>query len=1044
MRAWSVIVKNASVFVSLAGALAAACGTKPAPSVANSLAPESKPVEVPEMVEGVHWQLLPESINPDVDELSADGTRELIREGVRLRDWPDGTLELAPEVFPTGEVDPLPLPAHLGGGYLFSSETSGETYVWRAKTWIGTATPVVALSERVEHIVPGFDRLYVQLTHTNELAAVDLDTGRLTDLGPLPRSYSYPALAFADAWFGAVVTDVRGLLVSFDAGANWYPLDIPAESINLEADDGAILIHVTPETLRLTPDGELEQLRSAGAEASFRSYNDKTLGLSEDVHKPSDAERHGYLLPLGPRPLKQAVLYGWPLNKQEAVVASHGSLGKVRLKDGKLLSYTPEAYAGSEPCRAVKLGMGIGFVCSEPGHGTTIYAFAAPLSLNPIASFALERHVVPSGNGRLVVRGGCEDDDESDDGSRLYCIVGPDGPVRDVRVRGDLGAERVVALDDGRVVVLIPPRLGTAGRLNLIDDDIVSHELKLPETTESLNQLLEAGLWLDGVQQMSKNSLGTWVVSAATYVGVAIDLDGTVRLPKSASQERGDLGRTTLSGRFALEVSASGVGWQTHDFGVNWQRFELPRVLEPLSPNRMNRETGKHPVVGCSAVGCSYEPWLKIGYSVDDDHERQDDEKQQKEETERSELEGPPESAMPKRVALTPPAFADWHLECFATGEQDEVRGELSRRLEREASARPRSGFSTGYSGTLRSSSVDADIDSGAYRPFWGVPGPRRTQSKLLLDMGMEKPFEFHSYSWGDPGDAWTNTSGWLVRVATRFGPDPLWSTAATKTPWPDWIKAARLFGSDRADRYSTEWTLNLDVDETSGVLWVANRGNSELHVVEPNRAIVSVNGVSAPKPSSVAKVRDRLFVATREGGRLNVHTLTDGSFEEVARFPVGQGARASLIRTTDGERLGVLVHSMRGDWFVYPLDEELRPSDAIKVTREQLNAAPTACTDDDEGWLIGEELPLSRLSPGSSPNVLALGQPFERWRTRQVTAKVVVTEDSVCVTQLAAETSGDPNRTSGARTPVPNQARIPLTLTDRVRNRQIGFRCSP
>ncbi len=1032
---------RAVVFVVLACGAGPACTNKTATpkAAANPEPATTVDIEVPTMVEGVIWQLLPESVNPDVDELSSDGTRQLIREGMRVQDWPDGTLELAPEVFPTGEVAPLPLPQHLGGGYLFSSEISGETSIWRSKTWVGPPTPVATLTERVERLVPGFDRLYVQLAHTNELAAFDLESGKLVDLGPLPSSYSYSSLAFADAWFGAVVTDVQGLLVSFDAGANWHPLDVSAESIQLQAEDGDILIHAQPETLRLSRTGEMDQVRAAAAEDAFRHYNDRQLGLSAEQGPSERPKRLGYALPLGPRPLKEAVLYGWPIDADQAVVATHGNLGIVRLSDGKLLSHVPEAYAGSEPCHAVRLGKGVGFICTEPGHGTKVHAFRRPLALSPVAAFSHQRHVVPSGNGLMVVRGSCEDEDDVEEDSRLYCVVGAQGPEREVRVRGDLGAERVVALDDGRVVVLIPPRLGSAGRLSLIADDVTSHELVLPKTTDSLTQLLEAGLWLDGVQQMSASSLGTWVVSASTYIGVAVDLDGRVRLPESANEERGDLGRTTIAGRFALEISASGIGWQTHDFGVNWQRFELPRILEPLSPSRLNRETGRHPVVGCSAVGCSYDPWLKIGYSA---NEVTDDDQAEQERLEQ--LEGPPETKMPERVALTPPAFADWHLECFATGEVNTAQGELRRELDLEANARPRSGYTSGYNSTLLSSTTNADIDSGAYLPFWGIPGPRKPQSKLLLDMGMEKPFEFHAYSWGDPGEAWNSTSGWLVRVATRFGGVPLWSTAATKTPWPDWVQAARLFGSDRADRYSSEWLLHLDADETSGVMWVTNRGNSELHVLEANRAIVSINGVNAPKPSSVARVHERLYVGMREGNRLDVHALADGQFEQVAKFPVGQGARAELIRTTDEERLGVFVHSMRGDWYVYPLDDALRPGAAIKLTRGELNAAPRSCTEDAEGWLVRATLPLSRLGPDSSPNTLALAEPYDRWRTRQVTAKVIVTEDNYCVSELAADTHGNRNRVRGERASVPNQASIPMTLTDRIGNQQLAFRCSP
>jgi hypothetical protein len=66
-------------------------------------------------------------------------------------------------------------------------------------------------------------------------------------------------------------------------------------------------------------------------------------------------------------------------------------------------------------------------------------------------------------------------------------------------VRGDLGSERVVALADGRVAVIVPPRLGAAGFLSLLDqgghEQRIALKLKVPESGV---HLFEKGLWLDG------------------------------------------------------------------------------------------------------------------------------------------------------------------------------------------------------------------------------------------------------------------------------------------------------------------------------------------------------------------------------------------------------------------------------------------------------------------------------------------------------------------------------------------------------------------
>src|SRR5690606_36557389 len=109
--------------------------------------------------------------------------------------------------------------------------------------------------------------------------------------------------------------------------------------------------------------------------------------------------------------------------------------------------------------------------------------------------------------------------------SQPYCIVGERGPLRDLRVQGDVGVERVVALSDGRVAVLIPPRTGGAGKLHLIGAGVEEVDLKLPKDSEDA---LSAGLWAAGVTQVDEKHLGTWLVSDAGYMGLRIGLNGSV------------------------------------------------------------------------------------------------------------------------------------------------------------------------------------------------------------------------------------------------------------------------------------------------------------------------------------------------------------------------------------------------------------------------------------------------------------------------------------------------------------------------------------
>jgi hypothetical protein len=986
----------------------------------------------PNWVGNPRWRLLPESIEPDVDDMGPDGVRRLIRDGIRVLDWPDGALEIAAQVFPTAEITPFGLPERLGGGYLFTSEVSGETAIWRAPTWTANAVPVATLTERVERLVPGFDRLYVQLAQTYELAAFDLGRAVLTDLGPLPASHSYRSLAFADDWFGAVHTDVRGLLATFDAGATWYPVDAPSSnSAELSAADGTITLQTSSGELRLTRQGELEQSDSMGLEHAFAQHND-ALELGADADASSSSTRAAYAQPLGPRPVRQAVLHGWPLDDDRAVVASHGNLGLVELNSGRIVAITERAYAGGEPCRGVKLGPGIGFICSEPGLGTSVFRFDPPLAMTAVTHFAEERAITPSDNGLLTVRGGCDAVGASEvlDG-RNYCVIGKTGRGREVRVEGDVGAERVVALRSGAIAVLTPPRFGGQGKLSLIGDELVELPLRHPKTTKSLAQLLSHGLWLNALTQTADDQIATWVTSGSSYVGVHIALDGRVTLPKQADDERGDLARAALSGAFALEISASGVGWQSRDYGFHWQQLSLPRVLDPLTPTRLTQPALTHPTVGCSAVGCNYDPWLLIGYA-----------------TEPSPAEAGAESAnseaeAPKRVSLTTPAYDDWRMNCFATGKRHQLTAAAREGIEQLAVSRPRSGLSSGFARALASSAKDTGITDGAYRPFWGIDGPKPSRSSLLLDMGHEAPVDFRAYAWGERGDPWAATSGWLIRVAPRFGDASLWSTAATRTPWRDWVDAARRFGSDRSNRYSTEWVLGLDPDETSGALWVNSRENSELHAFSRDQAIISLGKVDSGKPAGVVRVRNATYIGVREGNRLGIHMLSGGRLVLVGHYPVGQGATATLVRTTDEQRLGILVHALRGDWYLFPLDDQQQPSAPLTFSREQLNRTPPACSSESEGWLVLADLPLSRIGAADSGNAVIFAEPHDHWNAERVSAKVIATDSALCVSELAAKLKAGPNLASAFQVaPGLETARIPLTVTDSVGYRQFRFRC--
>ena len=460
----------------------------PAP---DAIAPASPALVRPEFG---GWVLAPEAPAGTEVRTVADGSRLFISRGTRWIDHPDGSTERSRQTFQEDDVKALELPRHLGTGFVFYVTSGSGTLLWRAETWTGDALPIGRVEPPVSEIIPGFDRLYLTSATSYALRAIDPASGKALDLSPLPPSPAYGDMTFADAWNAVVLTTVRGPLASFDAGESWHPVTLPAQVTGLERLlDGGIALNTERGRFELGPTGSVSPLAARGSDAAFRGTNtfsdytpDAFAAAGVSQVEPAGAASSPLL---GRRPLRSAVLRGWPDSSGTAVVIDEGAVGRVRLADGKLLS--ARAFAGEGPCRGVALGDGFGFVCGDARSRTEIYAYADETP-ELVLSLDGPRPVRSSGNGALVIAAGCEaaqgraggdrtgggragqggDRGRSapapTSGSTQYCIREVSGQLFDVRVRGDVGSERLAALRDGRVVVLIPPRSNAPGRLSLI------------------------------------------------------------------------------------------------------------------------------------------------------------------------------------------------------------------------------------------------------------------------------------------------------------------------------------------------------------------------------------------------------------------------------------------------------------------------------------------------------------------------------------------------------------------------------------------------
>ncbi len=395
-------------------------------------------------------RLLPET----VDESQAYGTEpgggtRAITAGLRVVTTHDGAIVTADDRLPQPPQLTVALPERLGGGFLFVLGTT----VWRADHWLAAAKPIFASLQGIQAIVPGLDRVYVRAQ--NAYLAIDGRTGNVLDLGPWPASPFVSGFAAADGWRAAAVTDLRGVVATFDAGATWRALDLPMDPRQVLASGDSLVVGgvengKTEAWFEVRGDGTIARLSGAPREAKGKilptagpyarpyfpggypggitvpvpTYSQPGAptpsrpSASADTHEGRDesVQDAGSRI-FGKRPLAAAIEDGWPLTDGTAVVARDGALGRVRLSDGALTEVAQGAFPlKPSRCHPVSLtrpsALGaFGFVCGEPRGATAIYAYD-PLHgrLTELKRFDRPRVITSSGNGAIAVRGPCAED----------------------------------------------------------------------------------------------------------------------------------------------------------------------------------------------------------------------------------------------------------------------------------------------------------------------------------------------------------------------------------------------------------------------------------------------------------------------------------------------------------------------------------------------------------------------------------------------------------------------------------------------------------
>jgi hypothetical protein len=1016
----------------------ASCGGAPAVPAAAKPTPGAKAPAAPagsklvEMVTPSH--LLPDLTAQRGVVARDGGQRRILLDRMRIVARDDGAIERATELLPRGNVSAVALPSRLGGGYLFHANTGSGAQIWRATDWLAKLEPLVQLSAVVDAIVPGFDRLYVRYQSNGRLAAIDAQSGEPRGLGTLPAAAAYGRLAFADGWRAVVDTDLRGPLATFDAGATWRSVGVAERPLSIDVVSGDPAVAVA---------GGRYLVDARGA-VTFRADVPKDPGASsDDMEVP--ARLPGLL---GKKPLRAAIEDGFPDSATTAIVARGGALLRVSLHDGATLATTEDAYPDAlAACHAIRVGAGFGFLCGERDGATAVYEFAPPFALRPALRFSKPRFVAASGNGALVVRGACEDTGSGDvaiDGARPYCIRSAAGALHEIRIKGEIGVERVVALADGRVVVLVPPRGGSAGQLTILGGAApVSVALTLPSDPPFVDRLLRRGMWLDGFEEREKGVLGGWVEAGGPVIGLQIKLDGKV----IAGDVRDDLGGAILAGRFGFSLGEGGRAAETTDGGLHWEVLDLPE--------RDDEAERSSPTRACGPVGCALGGWLRVGWGkaeTDDDMRP---------------ASPPPSSYTPTRAS--PQLGFTCELGAVATPPLP-VAKIPAPSAGKKAALPTKPPGPAGLIGVMAGRyavgpGISQPVTPNGWPSFRNTPPPALAEGEIGIDNGPYADIVMvHAYAWGKRGADWSRGGRWQVRFDDRFDPaGGVRSSAVSASLWPDETQAAEAIGTGAYG--SAAWAAYLDPSGKSAFTHACRGSICSFFAATDGQPLLPVRDAQGrtgtmlrPFANGAVRVGETWYVVTQGASyeavilwRIDLGVARQlGTYYRPARYGLES---PRIVRRAFGGAVGLLVAGPPepgdrvGSWYVLPVNTDTGEiGEAVQLVRRDLAGLTLEhCAAGRDGWIFDTGF--------DTPSGIDVVGSYGAFDALEMRARM--DSGSVCIEGLASRVDGlsSKPKTLGNKVTVPkpgpaagavDPAAIPLAATERGTGRRWALSCKP
>lgn len=470
---------------------------------------------------------------------------------------------------------PVQVPAHLGGGWLFSGEHVAYAEEFLAPLRV---TPVLSSGRDFEF---GFDFVRVGSDAEAEFLSAPAfePVARPTRL-PLDAEH----LAALDAQVGLVLQRDHTLRVSKDAGLTWAPTELGEASVDqLRRGPDALYLYTGSRLVRFEPNGGL-RLMPRDAPEPWSSWQDS--------------------------PLDSAARDGLRLNATQALLPQ-SPLQVVELDSGRARSFHVESNRNGGACDAVSGVDGGVLSCS----GQIISnAIGRPLHEREVETNAL---LAKSAQGALLFRGPCT----------AAGLFGPDGAptdavqpgvcVRHVGGRWDSYALPAAFADGSGWPLALRPDDTVVG-LALVENTVTSFDipsgravpLQVPPNVDWGPRAFDV---------LGDDRLCVWSEAARSTI---IDSRGALDWRDPGFEVM----RWGHAGPRGLALSKDGKAFETQSCGASWTEVQPPpgpwagAPVEPCQgPEKLSSPSqyyGPQCSFACSEVGCAVEPFVRIGWEL--------------------------------------------------------------------------------------------------------------------------------------------------------------------------------------------------------------------------------------------------------------------------------------------------------------------------------------------------------------------------------------------------------------------------------------------